>query len=202
MPLDSGPRRLTPAPAMARLLRLSKLALRWQLEAAAKKDGRVTRSTLERLSLVYHPVAMSGQGPMRVVGPNGGWVKVLMGISVAIAESRLPEQERANYARFKAEIPKLMANVGQSEKGRRRMQREIEANRAVFLGRFFPVPHPGSHPSEEPKRGERGEWHPGFWTPQQYDQIEQHLRAALRSIETPCEPQWWPDGWREALEGV
>ena len=204
MPLDSGPRRLAPTAAMARLLRLSKLALRFQLEQEAKREkgGKATRSTLERLSIVVHPVAMSGGPPMRVDGPSGGWVKVLIASAAAIAESRLPSEAQANYAAFKAEIPKLMAAAGQSAKRRRQIEREIEHNRSVFLGRFFPVPAPGSDPGQEPRRGERGEWHPGFWTPAQYEEIEQGICRALRRIEKPCEPQWWPDGWREALESV
>ncbi len=189
MPLDSGPRRILPTAAMSRMLRLSKLSLRWQLEQEAKR-GKVTASTLEKLAVKRVPVSMSGGQPLRVVAPSGGWVKVPMAVSVAIAVSRLPEgKEQQDYATFQAEEPKLLAKAGRSDRARRTIQREIEQRRAVFLSRFFPVPKPE-------------EWHPGFWTPRQYNEIEQRLRAALRNIEKPCDPQWWPDGWREALEGV
>ncbi len=189
MPLDAAPQRFTPSASMARLIRLSRLSLRWQLEQEAKR-GKVTRSTLERLSTRSVPVDQSGGPPLRVTAPSGGWVKVPMAVSVAIAVSRLPEgKEQRDYATFVAEEPKLLAKAGRSDRARRTIQREIEQRRAVFLSRFFPVPKPE-------------EWHPGFWTPGQYSQIEQSICAALRDIEKPCEPQWWPDGWREALEGV
>lgn len=173
--------------ALGRLVGLSRMSLRWQLEQEARR-GPVTKSVLERLAMRHTRVEVPGHVALSLERPHGGWVKVPIAIAAAIAESRLPDGERAKYEAFKAEIPKLMAR-GNGDRARRDIERQIEHNRAVFLSRFFPVPKPE-------------EWGPAFWSPAELDEIETRLRAALRRIKTPAEPTWWPDGWRETTGQV
>lgn len=186
--LSEGPVRMSPEGAMGAVLRLSRLSLRCQLEAECAKAGKRTadKSTLERLTLGVSVIDQHGAPPMRVPKPSGGWVKVPIAVAAAIAESRLPEDEKAKYAHFKAEVPKLQ-KAARGERGRRMVDREIERRRAVFLRRFFPVPEPD-------------EWQPGFWSPREHALIESTIINKLKAIENPVEPLWWPDGWKEAME--
>lgn len=185
-----------PPPSMARLFRLQALSLRVLLEAECGKSGKRTadKSTLERLAIAKARVPMSGGPPMLLDQPSAHWLSVPKSVAIAIACSRLPESERLNYAHFEAEAQKVVA-AAPGDKGKRRAREEVERRRAVFLTRFFPVPEPSRWQGETPVGG----WSPGFWSPDEYAQIEEQLRTRLRAIENPVEPLWWPDGWREAM---